>query len=154
MLIEARPSRLEDVHRMAPRLRQADLDELLAMGCRSAEEALMDGLRSPDGCTTVVTDGGEPALMFGTVPHPFDDLMGCIWMLGTKEIEKNRVQFLRRSKEFIDRFHEKYPVLMNYTDCRNHVHHRWLRWCGFIFLNRVSFPGGHDFYEFVRVRND
>jgi|HigsolmetaAR202D_1030399.scaffolds.fasta_scaffold14958_2 Protein of unknown function (DUF2833). len=154
MFIEARPSRLEDVHRMAPRLRREDLEELQASGCESAHEALLDGLMSPDGCTTVVTGDGEPALMFGTVPHPLDDMVGCIWMLGTDEIEKNRVQFLRRSKEFIDRFHDKYPVLMNYTYYRNTVHHRWLRWCGFMFINKVSTPGGHDFYEFVRVRND
>lgn len=153
-MLEARPSRLEDIERMAPRLREADLDELRAIGAYDPKVALMDGLNSPDGCITAVTGDGEPAFMFGTVPHPMDDMVGFIWLLGTDEIEKNRMRFLRRSREFIDRFHSKYPILMNYTDVRNDVHHRWLRWCGFIFINKVSTFGGHPFYEFVRVRND
>lgn len=154
-MLEARPSRPADISSLAPRLRKADLDELLAAGYGNAEAALMEGFLSPDGCTTVIRPDGEPIMMFGVAPHPHDDLIGCVWLLGTDDIARNGVTFLRHSRQFIDRFHEKYPVLMNFTDCRNAVHHRWLRWCGFMFINMVPGrgPGNHPFYEFVRVRN-
>lgn len=153
MFIVARPSILEDIYRMAPRLRKEDIDELEAMGADSIEDALMNGFLSPDGCFTAVSEDGEPVFMFGTAPHPLDEMVGCIWMLGTPDIEKCRIQFLRSCKQYIEDFHNKYPVLMNYTDARNDVHHRWLKWCGFTFINKVPTPGGFPFYEFVRVRN-
>ncbi|WP_313196207.1 hypothetical protein [Shinella zoogloeoides] len=155
-MLTARPSTPEDVAYLAPRLRHADVAEVLAAGGASIEESLMDGLASPDGCFTAIDENGNPVLMFGTAPHPALSEVGCIWLLASDEIAKHRTDFLRNTRPFVERFHQKYPLLMNYTDCRNTVHHRWLRWCGFSFINIVKGlgPGDHPFYEVVKLRND
>lgn len=155
MKIELRPSTHEDARALAPRLRKDDLNELLAAGYPNAEASLMDGVNSPDGCTTVDVEGLGPVLMFGVGPHPYDSLVGGVWLLGSDDIARIRFPFLRQCRGVIEGFHEKYPVLMNYTDHRNALHHRWLKWCGFVFINTVpgNGPGNLPFYEFVRVRN-
>lgn len=155
-MLTARASTPEDVAYLAPRLRKEDVEEVLAAGGASVEESLMEGLRSPDGCSTAIDDDGNPVLMFGTTPLPIGPTVGGIWLLASEDIHRHRMDFLRQSRPFIERFHEKYPLLMNYADCRNTVHHRWLRWCGFKFINIVRGlgPGNHPFYEVVRVRND
>ncbi|WP_296084175.1 hypothetical protein [uncultured Agrobacterium sp.] len=152
-MITVRLSIVEDVRYLASRLRKEDLDEVLAGGGVSAEQSLMDGLNSSDVCLTGVNEHGLPMLMFGTVPHPSDPLVGGVWLLASDEVLKHRTDFLRKSREYMDIFQRKYPVLMNFTDCRNSVHHRWLRWCRFNFINIVNGlgPGDHPFYEVVRI---
>lgn len=153
-MLTARPSTPEDVAYLAPRLRKEDVEEVLAAGGVSVEGSLMEGVLSPDGCFTAIDEESRPVLMFGTVPHPIDQLVGCIWLLASEDISKHRLDFLRKTRPFVDHFHERYPILMNFTDCRNTVHHRWLRWCGFSFINTVKGlgPGDHPFYEVVRLR--
>ncbi len=155
-MITVRPSIPEDVAFLAPRLRSEDLDEVLAAGGVSAETSLMDGLNSPDGCLTGTNEAGEPMLMFGTSPCPWEPLVGAVWLLASDEVLNHRRDFLRKSIQFMDRFNQKYPILMNFTDCRNTVHHRWLKWCGFSFINTVKGfgPGDHPFYEVVRLRKE
>jgi hypothetical protein len=155
MLI-ARPSIMQDALDLAPRLRKEDVEEVLAAGGKSALASLMEGVQLSDACFTCVDGDGRPVLMFGTVPHPTDQLVGCIWLLASDEIAKHRIRFLRECPRYVEGFQRKYPVLMNFTDCRNHLHHKWLRWCGFDFINIVKGfgPGDHPFYEVVRIRKD
>ncbi len=153
-MLTARPSTEADVASMVPRLRQEDIAEVLASGSPSVELSLLDGLRSPDGCFSAVDGDDLPIFMFGTVPHPCSPLVGLIWLLASEDIHKHRTAFLRNSRPYLESFHAKYPLLMNHTDCRNTLHHSWLRWCGFSFINTVEGegPGGHPFYEVVRLR--
>lgn len=155
-MLSVRPSIREDVASVAPRLRKEDREEVLAAGGASVEGSLMEGFLSPDGCYTVVTEEGLPIIMFGTSPHPADDMVGAVWLLATDEIADYRMEFLKRCRPYVDLMQEKYPILMNFTDCRNDVHHRWLRWCGFFFINKVKGfgPEGHPFYEVVRIRKE
>ncbi|MGP4725197.1 hypothetical protein ACSV5S_11035 [Agrobacterium deltaense] len=155
-MLTARPSTAEDVAYLAPRLRKEDVEEVLAAGGVTMEESLMDGLQSPDGCFSGIDEDGNPVVMFGTAPHPASPMVGCIWLLASDDIHKHRTDFLRKTRPFVDLFQDKYQLLMNYTDCRNVLHHRWLRWCGFSFINIVKGlgPGDHPFFEVVRIRND
>jgi hypothetical protein len=116
----------------------------------------MEGFTSPDGSYTVTTEAGLPIIMFGTCPHPADEMVGAVWLLATDEIVNYRLEFLKRCKPYVELMQDKYPILMNFTDCRNDVHHKWLRWCGFFFINKVKGfgPEGHPFYEVVRIRKD
>lgn len=154
-MLTVRLSTEADVEFLATRLRQADLDELLAAGSKSAHEALTDGLRSPDPCLTAVDEEGTPVVMFGTAPHPLDPLVGCVWLLGSEAIHRHKASFLRQSIDYTRLFHGRYPVLMNFTDKRNTVHHRWLRWLGFVFLRTVPGygEGAEPFLEFVRLHD-
>jgi hypothetical protein len=61
--------------------------------------------------------------------------------------------FLRASRQIVEEWQRDFPRLHNYTDARNTVHHRWLRWLGFTFTARHETfgPLGLPFYEFVRI---
>lgn len=148
-----RKSVLRDAVQLAPRLRKADLNELFASGATSPEQALLGGLTPRGMAVTVVDDADVPLMMFGVVPHPTDPLVGLIWALAADGVTKHRRMFLTDAPWWIERFQRLYPVLSNYTDCRNSEHHRWLRWSGFTFINKVDGPKGHPFFEFVRIRS-
>ncbi|SCW77046.1 hypothetical protein SAMN02927900_04757 [Rhizobium mongolense subsp. loessense] len=153
-MLETRRSLPEDVTYLAPRLREADLRELQAAGAAGAEQSLRDGITLSKECISIVNDDDKAVAMFGVCPSPDSDV-GYIWLLGSDEIKSNKTRFLRRSKQWIETFHQEFPVLTNYVDQRNTVHLMWLRWLGFKFLRTVNAPGPGNlpFYEFVRIRN-
>ncbi|MBY3320706.1 MULTISPECIES: phage protein Gp13 family protein [Rhizobium] len=153
-MLETRPSRPEDVTYLAPRLREADRQELLAAGAPGPEQSLRDGLMLSKNCISVVDDEDRAVAMFGVCPSPVEGL-GYIWLLGSDDIKQNKTRFLRRSKQWVDTFHQDFTVLTNYVDQRNEVHITWLRWLGFKFLRIVNAPGPGNlpFYEFARIRN-
>lgn len=153
-MLETRLSRPEDVTFLAPRLRDADLRELLAAGSPSPEQALQDGLDHSRQCVSVVNDEDSAVAMFGVVPSP-EEGVGFIWLLGSDEIKSAKTRFLRRSKLWVETFHEDFPVLTNFVDQRNEAHLMWLRWLGFSFIRTVNTqgPGDWPFYEFVRIPN-
>ena len=153
-MLETRLSRPEDVTFLAPRLRDADLQELLAAGVTSPEQSLWDGLQLSKECVSIVNVRDEAVAMFGVVPSP-EEGVGFIWLLGSDEIKSNKTRFLRRSKQWVETFHQDFPVLTNFVDQRNVAHLLWLRWLGFSFVRTVIAPGPGDwpFYEFVRIPN-
>jgi hypothetical protein len=154
LMLTVRKSVAEDADYLAPRLREADLQEVLAAGCPVPHAALMAGMGDTSICLTAVDELGYPVTMFGVGPHPADPLVGVVWALASDEIKRHSRSFLGPSKEWVEALNRRYPVLSNYTDCRNHEHHKWLKWCGFTFINKVQGPLGHPFYEFVRLRSN
>jgi hypothetical protein len=153
-MITVRKSVPEDADFLAPRLREADREEVIASGCPVPHAALMAGMGANSICLTGIDETGAPVTMFGVGPHPTDPLVGVVWALATDEIRKHRKSFLGPSKDWVEALNRRHPVLMNYSDCRNAEHHKWLTWCGFTFINKVRGPLGHEFYEFVRVRSN
>jgi hypothetical protein len=151
-MLETRLSRPEDVTYLAPRLRDADRQELLAAGASSPEQSLQEGLKLSKSCVSIVDDQDNAVAMFGVCPSP-DEGVGFIWLLGSDDIKQNKTRFLRRSKQWIETFHQEFPVLTNFVDQRNEVHLLWLRWLGFKFLRTVNAPGPGNlpFYEFARI---
>ncbi|MFB2563649.1 phage protein Gp13 family protein [Rhizobium sp. IMFF44] len=153
-MLETRPSQPEDVTYLAPRLREADRQELLAAGSPSPEQSLTDGLMLSKQCISIVDEEDRAVAMFGVCPSS-EEGVGFVWLLGSDEIKRDKTKFLRRSKQWVDIFHEEFAVLTNFVDRRNEVHLKWLRWLGFKFLRIVNAPGPGNlpFYEFARIRN-
>lgn len=148
-----RPASIQDARDLAPRLRVADVREIQAATGETPEEALITGVNLGRPALSFVDPRGELAGMFGVTPLN-DPQVGAIWMLSSDAIERYPVHFLRRCKGWIDRFHETYPVLMNYVDARNVVHIKWLKWVGFQFLRLIPYGVQQlPFYEIVRVRS-
>jgi hypothetical protein len=145
----------QDISYLAPRLRNDDLQALLSAGSPSPKASLSDGLHFSDVCLTALGGTGQPVLMFGTVPHPQEPDTGIVWLLGTDEIENHKTDFLRKSLEYLEVFHRKYSVLMNFTDARNEKQHQWARWCGFEFLGEIKGkgPGGLPFYKITKRKD-
>ena len=57
-------------------------------------------------------------------------------------------------QEAVKQWHKRFDLLYNWVDARNKVHVKWLRWLGFIFINKHHNDQGIPFYEFVKVKTD
>lgn len=145
-----REATLEDVVYLSTRLRKADIDEIEASSGGSPAQALVEGFRYSSKCRVGVYNN-NPFVIFGA--RPVVQGVGAIWALGSDDLLKARVEFLRQSKKWVDVIHQDFPLLFNYIDARNTVHIRWVRWLGFKFINIHPEHGVSKlpFYEFVRI---
>ena len=138
----------EDVLYLASRLRQCDSDEIKANVGIPNEVALRFSMEASDYPLVVVHK--KPVAIFGVVPKKN---VAYIWMMATPELEKISFVFLKECRKVVKMFNNKYPLLANYVDARNELHIKWLRWCGFIFINKHEKFGIEQspFYEFVKL---
>lgn len=147
-----RPAVPQDAISMAPRLRAADRAELLAAGADSPQAALLSGIEA--GHAEVAEDHFGPFMIFGVAPSALP-WVGSPWMSATPRLLSYRNRFIRESREKVEELQRTYQVLTNYVDERNTLHHRWLQWCGFKFIRRVTLgPFDLPFIQFVRTRSD
>ena len=141
-----RISKHEDVEFLAHKLRYADIREILANSGSNPYQALLKGYVQSEICFTIVDKENVPVGMFGV------NKVGAIWLLATDDIYRIRFSFLRESRQVVKLLNQKYPRLWNFVDCRNKLHIRWLKWCGFIFLRKVKYGVlQQPFYEFIRI---
>lgn len=150
MHVDIRLAEEADVLWMAPRLREADRQELQAATGESPLVALTKGFEASTP-PHVGTLDDEPFVMYGVVPHlPHG---GVIWMLGTPTIEQASTGFLRRTRKEVERLGGDYPRLFNLADARNTVHLRWIKWAGFRFVRKHQNIGKEQrpFVEFERI---
>lgn len=148
-----RTSVASDVEFLADRMRDEDVEEVRASN-HTPLDALSLGLKISHPCYTLLDFSGTPFAMVGVAPSPLEGA-GLIWMLGTKGIESVRFTFLKYSKYALQRIYDEceYELLYNYSYAKNSLHHQWLRWLGFKFLNKVVMPpNGEQFYEFARLK--
>lgn len=153
-MLTIRPARPEDISFIASRMRPADVAEVAASCGDTPESALQQSFELSIQPLTAVDAVGKPVCMFGVGRTP-DPHVGCVWLLGTEAVDRERVSFLRLSKRLTRQFHAEYPVLMNCVDERNTVHIRWLRWLGYHFLARHPEWGQakRPFLEFARLQH-
>ena len=148
----ARAYREGDEYDLAPRLRQADLDELQASCSLPPLQVLQTGAYNSVPSVTVIGNNGFVAAMFGVVPQP--DGTGVVWLLGSDELTKPPLsrQFIRECRTFVKVLERGYTELHNIIDERNTVHRRWLEWIGFEFTNRIPEYGieRRPFLEFKK----
>ena len=141
-----RLSKHEDCKYLADRLRYEDKREILANSGSTPYNALLRGYVASEVCFTIVDKENVPVGMFGVSKE------GAIWLLASNDIYRIRFSFLRESRKVIDFLNQKYPTLWNYVDCRNELHIRWLKWCGFKFLRKTNFGVlQQPFYEFIKL---
>lgn len=148
---KVRPARLKDAVALAPRLRDADLQEIAARSGRSPEEVLREGIQAGQAFAVELASG-EVCALFGVVATP-EPKLGSVWMLGSDSLFSIRFTFLRHSREWVKHLFQGYDLLGNFVDARNVVHVEWLKWLGFRFLRRVPIGlNGEIFLEFVRLK--
>ena len=141
-----RQSIYEDCIYLAPILRFADKREILDGTGMPPYNALVKGYVSSEVCFTIVDKENTPVGMFGVSEN------GAIWLLASDNIQKIRFSFLRESRKVVELLNQKYRTLWNYVDCRNELHLRWLKWCGFKFIRQLKYGVNQKpFYEFIRI---
>ncbi len=142
---------LDIAHRLRPEDRAeaiaatgGDPRFLLPLAVQGGREVLVAGLQS----------NNRPEILFGVDPIPGVARAGLIWLLSTPEIYDHPVEFVMRTRELLDGFHERYDLLTNFMDERNTRHLKWLKWMGFKLIRRVECFGAQNlpFIEFASYR--
>ena len=143
---------LEDIKYLAPRLRQSDKEEILAGIGSTPYHALLTGYLNCAIVFTIVNPKNKPVGIFGVTDC--GNGTGVIWLLATDGLAKIQIAFLKECREVVKVLNKKYKILWNFVDCRNQLHIKWLKWCGFKFLRKTNYGVlQKPFYEIIRINN-
>ena len=146
--IEILPATLDHARALAPRMRQADIDEVWATARHSPMAALKRSLEASALAWTGLVDGA-PACLFGVGAPFLLSGVGAPWLLGSDDLLAHQKAFLRRNRAYLGRMLALYPRLENWVDCRNAASIRWLRWLGFRLAPAAPFGAlGLPFHRF------
>ena len=141
---------LKDIKYLAPRLRQTDKEEILAGIGETPYRALLIGYFECAIVFTIVNPKNEPVGIFGVTDCK--DGTGAIWLLATDGLAKIQIAFLKECRKVVNVLNKKYKILWNFVDCRNQLHIKWLKWCGFQFINKTNYGVlNKPFYEFIKI---
>ena len=94
----------------------------------------------------VIDKEGEVVCIIGV--RSITNTIGQVWLLASPRIEKLSIPFLRNSRIVTELFTKDHKLLFNYVDARNKLHIKWLKWCGFTFINK------HEKFGFVLHAED
>lgn len=146
-----RPSEAEDIMYLHDKLRQADIEEITALGSNPLT-SLCEGYIFSQECYTCVYNN-EPSGMFGL---SYFNGEGSIWFLGTDNIQKVPKEWIKQGRQYINHFLEIYPILSNMVSINNKAHIRWLKYLGAIFSAPYEFNGSlfKDFYFIHKKREE
>lgn len=138
-------AKIEDVFKSAHRLRQADVEELQALGYSTPQEALLVAIAHSQISFVDCVDG-SPEAFAGVMPD------GMVWCVTTSEyIEEHAKRFLSISKDIIEEWQQIYPVLWNYIYKQNTKHVRWIKYMGFKLHEEIPYgPYNKTFIKFTR----
>ena len=135
---------------LSENLREEDIQEIKAVtGLSPPLLSLLCGLKMSSVPLVICNADCKPVAMLGVVPN---GLIGFIWMVGTDDLKKISLSFLRNSKDVCDVLKGKHQILHNYVDKRNKLHINWLKWMGFSIINEINYGiENRKFYEFVKI---
>lgn len=140
------PARAVHARYIARRMREADRVEISLGSGKSPFEALAFSMRKSDVAYVALKDG-VPVVMFGVGPVNVIAGIGAIWLLGTDDVDRNVMRFLKSSIEWKNKLLLRYPILRNFVHDENVVTKRWLGWLGATFTGPHLF-NGHPFLMF------
>mgnify|MGYP003150192212 CR=1 FL=1 len=149
--ITIKPIEWGDDRVMAPKLRLADIREVIAGTGLRPDDALAMSVRISDKCW-VGWENKEPIAIFGCRDSTNEEGSSAnVWLLGTDHIQDVSWQFLRKSKEWMSHVSKDYDVLWAVSDSRNKVHQKWYEWLGFdviqtLLVGPFSLPFYHIMY--------
>jgi len=147
-----RQSTISDAESLAANLRAADRDELSALTDAPPLSVITDGINTSAICFTVcLRDGVIPCAIFG-VRESGNPQSGVVWCLGTDDLFRIALKFLRNSKSWVDELHRNHRLFFNVIDERQTVYIKWLKWLGFSFVREFDNYGveGRRFKLFIR----
>ena len=130
-----REAEIGDGVALAPNLREADQQEMMAATGEVGPDSLEKGIRDCDECWCLEVDG-EPIGLYGY--RDIGDGSAFIWLMGSDVIEDVSWQFLRASKHTIKKLGKTFESLWSLSDARNKKHREWYEWLGFKVINEVQ----------------
>lgn len=149
MNINIRESNLNDIEYISRNLRKEDIVEL-----ETTHGDVKNGLMAcyeSKLCMTYEIDE-KPIFIFGLEPSGIITDSACVFLVGTKDIEKYPKEFLKFTKRAIKEALKDYSILYNFVDFRYNKSIRWLEKIGAKFISDVNI-NGHRFLYFEFRRN-
>lgn len=141
------PATKDHAHDLAPRMRKADRDEVMAGSGQLPLQALLFSMEQSDEAWTAFIDG-RVEVMFGVGTINMLYGIGAPWLLGSDAIKTHYRAFLRQSLLWKSHLNSQYSELHNMVDDRNKVSKRWLQWLGFKLGPAIDIGNGLHFREF------
>lgn len=135
---------------LSENLREDDYKEIQAVVGLPPLLSLLHGYKTSQVPLVICNEKNKVVAMLGVVPN---GLIGSIWMVGTPELKKISVSFLRNCQGVFKVLKNNFSILHNYVDARNELHIRWLKWMGFSFIKKHDNYGLEkiSFYEFIKI---
>ncbi|UQZ90837.1 hypothetical protein C4J81_17130 [Deltaproteobacteria bacterium Smac51] len=146
-IVAARP---EHIDHIAEHMRDDDIREVWALNSQTPHEAMKVSLESSVRAWTTLIEG-RPAFMWGVSPAA--DILtftGIPWLLATDDIIRVAPEFIRQSRDFVDRMQEGFTRLENHVHAGNSLSLRWLKWCGFTIDKTPVAFNYEPFFKFWR----
>lgn len=128
---EIRSAGVQDVNYIADNIREADRQELWAASHLTPFQALKISFLISRDIVFVGTADDVPVCMYGVKPPSMLGNKAVPWLIGTEDVPLHSREFLRRSREVVEEFSERFPYMENFVDARNEDAVRWLQWLGF-----------------------
>lgn len=128
--VRIEPATREHARMLARTMRQADANEVWA----AAGVMPLTGLVCSLGLSEKAWSGfydDRLVCMFGVSRLSLLSGQGAPWMLGSEDLPKYAIPFLRRNRDYVEDMRQGYEALVNYVDARNLLSIRWLKWLGF-----------------------
>jgi hypothetical protein len=142
---------IEDAILLSTNLRKEDEEEIKAYANIKPKDALILGVRQSKIPLAVYDKEGKIVFLCGV--RNINNHLGQVWLLASPELETISISCLRNCRQVADLYTKDHKLLFNYVDERNKLHIRWLKWCGFTFINKIEKFGFEQrpFLEFVRI---
>lgn len=146
-----------DIGELAARLRQADRDELAALGHPGDPTPLLaEGVRASTMALAALR-GDHLLCIFGVAPlrpHLLTEHVGVPWLLGTDALFAEGRSLISLPGPYIRQMLERYSKLVNVVHADNTRAVRWLRRMGFRLDDPAPFgPHGALFHRFEMTRD-
>lgn len=152
--VELREATLHDVVELALNLREADRQELWAVGHDDPVKPILEGVLHSDWSKAALVDG-EVVCIFGLAnQRTVLTAAGIPWMLGTPLVAQHARVFMQMSRAYIAQMLREYDQLFNVVHAPNHLAKGWLRRMGFqLEPARPLGPHGELFHVFRMTRH-
>jgi hypothetical protein len=127
-----RPAILADALQLAPKMRKADREEILASHGKTPLESLVVPFTYEKARSyTIVGTAKEGVIgMFGVSPTK-DPEYGIAWLLSSEILFKHTKQFIKECPYWVSQMSEGYTYIYNWVDRRNWKSLKWLQYLGF-----------------------
>lgn len=123
----------EDIPYLAENLRNEDIREVFAASGNTVEVSLNEAFKQPNIGIWVGVYQDNPEIIFG-VTHSACPDTGFPWMLCTDKLKESPREFITKCKKWVQGFSLQFPTLVNFVYAENDLHIKWLKWCGFEFI--------------------
>jgi len=127
-----RPAILADALQLAPKMRKADREEILASHGKTPLESLVVPFTYEKARSyTIIGTAKEGVIgMFGVSPTK-DPEYGIAWLLSSEILFKHTKQFIKECPYWVSKMSQGYTYIYNWVDRRNWKSLKWLQYLGF-----------------------